>query len=295
MMRIWVVVFCLLMSFPCFAQPMGDKREAIALIEQANEEFEAGEFSSALTKYRKAYRWAPDSRLLYRIGLTYESMGNYQRAREHYELFVLQQPTHEYGPRIKKKITTLRDQEKGQAFLTLDSTPAGATIFVGDEEEAAGMTPSKLPIHPGTHVVRFVMDGYAPIQDEVEVGEGQDVRRSYDLAKGEEVVADEVQDEVIVVQDIETPAAPAEVFVHQVNFGPPTSVRVLGWTGVVAGFWTTAVGIFFGQYSMAGAGLAALGLGSYGIFIHDWESGLPDVEAQQSPETTTRLQIQMKF
>lgn len=295
MRLIWVVLWCVLWSVPGFSQTSGDKRAAIELIEQANTEFEAEEYESALTKYRKAYRWAPDARLLYRIGLTYESMRNFQRAREHYELFVLQQPTHEFGPRIKKKIAALRDLEKDQAFLTLESEPTGAAVFIGDEEEAAGMTPSKIPVHPGTHVVRFTLDKYAPVQDEIVVGDGQEVRRTYDLEKGEEV-SREVPEEVFVVPEVEQSLVePEAALVHQVNFGPPTSVRVLGWTGIIAGFWTTTAGIIIGEYSMAGAGLAAFGLGSYGIFLHDWERHLPDASPHSPTDAATPFEMQFEF
>lgn len=302
MIRIWIIMGCLLWSHLCFGQTSGEKREAIELIEQGNVEFESGNFGPALTKYRKAYRWAPDVRLLYRIGLTYESLRNYQRAREHYELFVLQQPTHEFGPRIKKKIEALRELEKKQAFLALDTTPRGAAVFMGgEEEEAIGMTPAKIPIHPGSHVVRFVLDGFAPMQDEIVVGEGQEVQRTYDLTEGIEVVEEPVAVEPVEVPTVEVPTGespaivPDSTTLHHVTFGPSIGIRVLSWSGVVLGFWTIVAGFIVSDFKLSGAGLLVFGAGSYGVFGHNYENQLPDANPHSAPEAATQLRMSFEF
>src|SRR5690554_6162261 len=82
-MRRWLgavmAMTALLCCAPLHAQP---SEEALDRVRDANAHYDAGEFSDALLKYRQAYDVLADVRLLYRIGLSYENLGNYARARQ---------------------------------------------------------------------------------------------------------------------------------------------------------------------------------------------------------------------
>jgi hypothetical protein len=163
-----------------------DRARAALSIKTANEAYNAGDFRAALLDYRRAFRYSKDSRVLYRIGLTYENLSNYQRAREHFELFLLSNPSSKHAGKIKRKVDNLRKLESTmQAFLEVDSRPLGAEVFLdGDETVAIGATTIRVPMGPGAHNVMLTMEGQNTARFEVDVPARQSIVAVYDFETG---------------------------------------------------------------------------------------------------------------
>jgi len=272
----WIfVILCLLFSLPCFAQSPVGKREAVEMIEKGNFAYEVADYESALNYYQRAFRAAPDSRILYRIGLTFEHLGNFQRAREHLELFLQQERTHENAARIRKKVEELRQAEAAQSFLIVRSMPEGGEVYLGDLE-AAGVSPVRLPVHPGAHVIRVEL-GENWEERQVMIGRGETVTEVFEFAPT-------VEEESILVAETETEIPVEEPLVQleeplsmsHVSFRPPAALNALGWAAVIGGFWCGVAGIIIGDGRVIAGGLGIMGLGVYSVFIHDWTNRLPD-------------------
>ena len=97
-----------------------------------NAAYDAGDFREALRKYRAAYELTDDARILYRVGQTYEHLANYQRAREHLELFLLAEPDTPHADRVIEKIESLKTLEASlQSSIDIATTPARAPSAPG--------------------------------------------------------------------------------------------------------------------------------------------------------------------
>lgn len=269
-----------------------DRGAAIQLITDANAAYEAGQFKDALGKYREAYDLTEDARILYRIGLTYEHLANYQRAREHLELFLLAEPSTPHADRVQKKIENLKTFEASlQSSIDVTTEPARADVFLDDEQgRPVGVSPVRIPVGPGTHVVIVKKEGFEPIRDEVVVDANQTVERAYQLAgpgtaeDPEPDVTSEPQTEEAPVTE---PPPPAMVgATTRVRVGPSTGTAVVLWTAVAIGWAVLVIGGGLsgaGQSGIGGGGVllgAAIGgIGGYFLFFHDWTGHLPPAPA----------------
>jgi tetratricopeptide (TPR) repeat protein len=272
---------------PTFAQE--DKARAIELISEANEAYDAGNFRDALVRYREAYDITEDPRVLYRIGLTYENLANYQRAREHLELFLLAEPDSKYAGRVKSKIENLRKlEEKLQASIKVNSNPAGADVWVDDERgKPAGVTPVQLPVGPGTHSLVLKKEGFETVSIDVEVEAGSTVEKTLDLEGGGEAVA--TTDEGTTDGETEADETTEEQFTGQpseVYIGPSGGVTALCWLAIGVG-WLALIGAGGAEAATLGTtatrggyvGVALMAVGGYFLWFHDWSERLPNARA----------------
>ena len=54
-------------------------------------------------------------------------------------------------------------------FLRIDSEPAGASVYLNDDPGSKGRTPMQVPVYPGNHSIRLVLDGYVTQTDELQI------------------------------------------------------------------------------------------------------------------------------
>ncbi|RDV38810.1 PEGA domain-containing protein [Bradymonadaceae bacterium TMQ3] len=183
-MRRWfgalVAVVALCVCAPLYAQ---GSEEALDTVREANGHYDAGEFSRALLKYRQAYDVLEDVRLLYRIGLSYENLGNYARARQTLLRYLELDKDSPVEGRVRAKIDQLRDLEENiQAYLVIDSVPAGATVYLNEYMgESEGQAPVTMPVGAGENVVTLVFPDRQRLQAVVEVGAGATVERIFQV------------------------------------------------------------------------------------------------------------------
>ena len=285
-------------SPPVFAQEasQADKARAIELIEDANAAYDNGDFRNSLRLYREVYSLTEDPRVLYRIALNYESLSNFQRAREHLELFLLAEPGSKYAGRVKAKIESLRELEANiQAAIVVDTVPSGAEVWLDDTQgPPVGVTPVRLPVGVGPVELHIRKQGYEPHQDELTVEAGETLQKTYELTPDgstpppvvEAPPEDDAEEGVVVAtnaRDIDATAFAGQP--AHVRIGPSTGVAVLCWIAVSAGWVLAAVGVIGTQAAVpgggaaAGVGLGLLGVGGYFLWFHDWTRSLPPATA----------------
>lgn len=175
-----VAVVALCFCAPLYAQ---GSDEALDTVREANGHYDAGEFSRALLKYRQAYDVLEDVRLLYRIGLSYENLGNYARARQTLLRYLELDNDSPVEGRVRAKIDQLRDLEENiQAYLVIDSVPAGATVYLNEYMgEPEGEAPVTMPVGAGENIVTLVFPDRQRLQAVVEVGAGATVERIFQV------------------------------------------------------------------------------------------------------------------
>jgi tetratricopeptide (TPR) repeat protein len=162
---------------PAFAQEEGPSEETAArvlrMVKNANDEFDRGEYGDALEIYQEAYDLYPDPVLLYRIGLAAEKNGEPRRAFESYRAFVeasdADDPT---AKRVADKLPDLR--AKLAPMVTVQSTPSGADVFVGEiGEEPVARTPAELELAEGEQTVVIRLEGFRVARRELSLENGQ--------------------------------------------------------------------------------------------------------------------------
>ncbi|MEZ4462321.1 MAG: tetratricopeptide repeat protein [bacterium] len=275
-----VVAVCLCASA---ATAQENHAEAVELIRAANADFDNGDFRASIIKYRRAYKLADDARILYRLGVAYEKTGNYQRASEHLSMFVLSDPEGPYAERTRQKIAELRARESEQAFVTFESTPSGARVFINGDTVSEGMTPLTVPVGVG-QIEAVIASEDSQLQDAFNVAPGDTVKRVYDLAQNKLVSSvTEKRDDPVVATTM-----PVAMPMTYVSIAPPQSVSVIGWIAMSLGWVATVAGGYLGNIGMASGGVGMFAIGGYLIFIRDWTADLPDAQpaGQMAPAAT---------
>lgn len=292
-----ILVLLLPLAAPSPVHAQDDAARAIELVTQANGLYDSGDFRAALGKYREAYAITTDPRVLYRIGITYENLANYQRAREHLELYLYAEPDSKYAGRVKSKIENLRNLEKSlQSTIKIESTPSGASVWLDFEQgKPAGVTPVRLPVGPGVHEVLIRKEGFEDVRDQIDVGAGVSLEKTYDLGTGSAVVekSPEPTEQSDGTEQVEQTTSDPAIYAGQptrVKIGPSPGLSALSWISIAVG-WGLIVGsgIFVGASIggngligtgfFAGAGLVALG--SYFLWFRDYTKALPPATSAQ--------------
>lgn len=290
------MILLLLFSSFAFAD---EGAEAMKAINDANSAYDKGEFREALKHYRKAYLITEDSRVLYRIGLTFENLANYQRAREHLELYLLSEPTSKYVGRVKKKVENLRKLEQTlQADVRIISDPEGARVFTADSPgRAIGLTPLRIPVGPGNHAFEVKLDGFEDATVSVNVPAGESIEETVELVESEAPIEEEP--EVIVEKPkIETEVTPEidekEPSIYdgrltKVDVSPPSGVAFLLWLAFPVGAGIGLAGtILLATDGRGGPAFMLVGTtvaltSGYFLWFHNWTAALPDVDSSSPP------------
>lgn len=280
------------------ADPQSDAIDAIA---RANQASDKGDFYKALREYQLAFEITQDPRVAYRIGIVYENLANFQKAREYLERYLEESSDAKYQKRILKKIKNLKKLERTvQASILIRTRSSSAKIFLKEEsEEAIGRTPMRVPLGPGSHTFEIKLKGYKVEVFTIELASRENLEREIELQKIE-VAADPV----VMKKKPEKKTRPRSEDVkpaegtHQkmmyVKAGPSTGVQALLWSAVGVGIATLLFGSIAMQSdkpsvkssgkSIAGFGLLSFGAGGYFLWIHRW-TDLPKAKAGL-PKTT---------
>lgn len=194
-----VVAVAVLAVVGLFCLPAyGGEDEALDQVRTANEHYDAGDFRQALKYYRTAYDELEDERLLYRIGLSYDNLANYQMARRFLEEYLQRDPDSDVRGRVEAMLKQAqRLEESVQSYLSVESEPEGAEIYLhGYMGEPAGTTPAKVPVGAGTLEVTLEFAQGQRLQVVLEVDAGETVERFFQVGTGEPVARDGEGEEV---------------------------------------------------------------------------------------------------
>lgn len=293
---------------PVAAAAQDDRGRAIQLITDANAAYDKGDFRAALPKYREAYSITEDPRVLYRIGLTYENLANYQRAREHLELFLLAEPDSKYAGRVKSKIDNLRKLESTlQAAVRVESTPEGANVWIDDQiGRPVGVTPVRIPVGPGEHTLYISKEGFSDIREDLSVEAGQTVERKYDLEGGQvtETITEPEEPEETTTEETASPVVTSPVGTSHVQLGPSKGALVMSWIAVCLGWavmataGVTTVGAYVGPAGSGGGfllGAVLASVGGYFLWFHDWTPTPTTTVGGQSPPPVRGFGLRYAF
>lgn len=206
----WLAAVALTMTMMAPGVAFADRDAALDMVRQANTHYDAGQFSEALRLYRDAYDRLDDERLLYRIGLSYENMGNYMRARQFLEEYLERDPDSPVRGRVEANLQQLEALEANiQAYLDIETDPAGAEIYLhGYMGESEGTAPAQVPVGAGQNQVTLVFPEGQRLEVTIEVGAGRRVERFFQVGTASRPVArDEDSDDVSSqeIASIETP------------------------------------------------------------------------------------------
>ncbi len=320
----WVMVVAVAMiSLPAESWAQQDPLDKVRA---ANSHYDNGEFRRALRLYREAHDEIGDERLLYRIGLSYENIGNYQRAREFLEQYLREDPESPVRGRVEATIGQLTNLERQiQSTLLLETEPPGAEVYLerymGQSE---GQTPVEIPVGAGENSVTLVFPQGQRLEVVVDVGAGEREERFFQVGTGErpttapdEIVdrtddpVDEPVDEPVedpdrdpdeerpaVAQDDAIPVPGAEprrrpIQLDDVNIGPP----LLAHAGGVALIFLGNASIYWGAYHMyryrTGGGFLLMGATAVGagtfLLARNWRNSLRPAPARATAGVEARV------
>ncbi len=262
---------------------------SIDAIAKGNEAYEAGDFYKAIREYRTAFRLTKDPRLSYRIGISYETLGNFQRAREYLEDYLRHTADTKFIDRVKKKLSTLKKLEDTvQSTAILSSNPHAAEVFLRSEtHEPLGTTPINVPLAPGSHTFIFVKDGYQTGTLTLQIDSSQNIKEKLKLVKINEGPAKkkkEIKKKIPIVEEPDPSplVATQPTMLRSIKLGPSKGTNVLLWGAIAISMVTVLVsGVGFADESLqipslplALAGGGVFSLSGYFLWFHNWDSNL---------------------
>lgn len=151
-----------------------EQAEVAELIEKGRAAYDAGDFEVSVEHFHDVYELFPHPNVSYRLGLSYERIGDAEMAIQHLRRFLELDPEAPERGRIERTIADLEEQLGDDiSTLRVESFPVGAQIYIGDRETASvGETPQQVTLEPGEHRVFIEKRGYEPTEETVVVEEG---------------------------------------------------------------------------------------------------------------------------
>jgi len=157
------------------------KIKARELIVAATEDFKMARYETAAEKYLAAHELvethelSPKPELLFNAGLCFERLGRCDEVARLFSKFLRARPQLRVGD-LQFRHDNARRCAPPLTFVT---EPPGATVWIDDRPR--GITPLRVHVVRGGHVVRVLLDGYAPGEDAIVVEEGQPQTVSFEL------------------------------------------------------------------------------------------------------------------
>ena len=163
------------------SEPAGDEPQAYkAVIKQALQEFDAGNFAEARALFLRAHELAPSARTLRALGLTEFQLRHYVEADKLLEQ-ALQDSRHALTREQRTEVEHML--ERARAYVgryRIQLTPAGATLAV--DGQAAALDPgAPLLLDVGEHTLLVRAEGYADEERHLDVRGREDESLSIEL------------------------------------------------------------------------------------------------------------------
>src|SRR5690606_8081599 len=125
---------------PAIAQDESLNRAREAF-ERAQTLFEAGNYAEAAARFEEAYKARPFAQFLFNIGASFEKMGDYARAADHYRRYLEADPQAQDRTQTKKRIAALEKAIAEVAARTPDpdgsAEPQAPPASVANLDEVA--------------------------------------------------------------------------------------------------------------------------------------------------------------
>jgi tetratricopeptide (TPR) repeat protein len=175
-----------------------DRKEALRRLEQGDRKLQRGDrlaergrieqaygqFEAALADYQAAYQAYPDPQILYPIAQAEQRLGRFVDALQHYQELLAESKALSANLRSQVQLH-LNEVRKNLAAVVLEIDPPGATIEI--DGKPAGRSPTSQPIfvEPGQHTYRVSRDGYRPVEGQLDLVPGKELRRRVRLERAQ--------------------------------------------------------------------------------------------------------------
>ncbi len=154
------------------AGPAGDSQEkARTHFARGVELFEDGDFASAVFEFETAHELSGNAHLLYNIAVCRDELHEYAAAMSAYQRYLDTLGAGLDADRLEKVRLELDRLQLRVGTLRVESTPPGATVFVGGEK--LGETPLELPLDLGQAELELRLDGYDAEQRTLRIVSGE--------------------------------------------------------------------------------------------------------------------------
>lgn len=206
------------------------KRNLAELVDKAKAAYNRGSFEESLRSFQAAYDIFPHPDMLYRMGLCYERLDEFEAAADHYKKFLAKVPDAPERQRIERIIESLSSRIS-KAEIVVTTVPDKAVVYINDISNISGTTPTEFPVAPGTHLIIVKKDGYLPIEEQVSIKAGETLQLRYQLSRDyEEKPSGEVAED------------------RPVERSNPNTTQVITLTAVGIGATITSI-VFFSFYA----------------------------------------------
>lgn len=128
------------------------------LRQQAEEAYRNGDHLRALSFLEQAYAADPQPGILANRGLVLERLGDTRRAVADFEAYLATNPPPEKRATAETAVRRLRPD------VLIGADRPGVSLYLDDQPTPAGVTPLRIPLNAGAHLVRFEGMGIVPGQ-----------------------------------------------------------------------------------------------------------------------------------
>lgn len=135
--------------------------------------YEQGDYATAVEEWSAAYELDPRAELQYNLAQAYERLAKLPEAAAALDIYLAganPADPNQANARARRAALSERVSRTG---IRIAGGPAGATIFVDDEERGETPRSDTLIVSPGTHEVRIERTGYWPFRVSVIVPGGE--------------------------------------------------------------------------------------------------------------------------
>lgn len=158
------------LSQPTSAARRAEAQRAFA---QAEAAFSAGDWRAAAEGFTEANELLPHPHAVFNAARSWERAGEVPRAIEQYARYVEMVTSAAERAEGEAALTRLRATP---ATLTVESEPAGASVFLDGAAASAGVTPYVASLPAGTHRVALTRAGFRGAEAEVSLSPGASER-----------------------------------------------------------------------------------------------------------------------
>ena len=219
------------------AAPQDADVEARTHFERGVELFEEGDYRSAVFEFETAHGLSGNNHLLYNIAVCRDELHEYAAAMQAYRQYLQTLGPELDAARVEKVEQELGRLEARVGTLTVESTPAGATVVIGGKE--IGQTPLSIPRDLGQVEIELRLEGFDRETRSASVVSGDETRVEVELAEvGAAPTAPAPTANPKSATSTETGSAdqlPDAKRVRALRTGAIVSLAIAGGAGVAAG------------------------------------------------------------
>jgi len=154
-------------------------QKARALFRQGIQDFDGGDYTRAIERFKAAFKLYPSPKIHTRIALCYKWLSNQLKALEHYEIFLRLMPKHPAKPadaRLRERV----EQKEIPRLLAMViqvriemTTPAGAEVRVNGRKVGISPLRTTVRLNPGPVAVTATRKGYYGFKRDLAIARGK--------------------------------------------------------------------------------------------------------------------------